>query len=252
LRFWAEIQDTTGNIIGEGPVNSLTRCTTRTRVNRVGEYSFEMAATDPRASLVTARRTALIYGMLGGQKTFLGGGPIDKVATRLTQGAPLLTVAGSDLLAELSRVSIGKMDLNAGGDTNIQTLMTFIDTPPLAWSSTREAGSPDFIARLVYETTFNTLFAVAEKTGAYFRFDTANAPARGLEWFYAIQDSGILATMHGDPVAIEGNPNACLITNIEIDQDSSDLKTRAFFFGSGEGDSITTAIYAQNWPDFSS
>src|SRR4030095_16433921 len=164
MRIWAEIEDASHNIIGEGPVNSLTSCTTRTRVNRVGEYSFEMAATDPRASYVIARHSALLYGMVGGEKTFLGGGPIDKVITRIaSDGTAVLKVAGSDLLAELIRVSVGGMVLAADGDSNISTLLAFISGPPLSWTTVREGGSPNFIARLLYETAFNSLPGLAVK-----------------------------------------------------------------------------------------
>jgi hypothetical protein len=252
MRFWIEIENAAQQTIGDGPITSATHCTTKARVNRVGEFSFEMPATDPRASLLIARYTALIYGMVDGVKTFLGGGPIDKIVTRLgVDGIPLLQVSGSDLLAELSRITVGNIKLTGSGDANIATLLSIISSPPLNWAIIQESGSPGFQARLVYETAFNSLLAIAEKTGAYFHLDTANLPTRAFHWFYSIADSAILATMHGDPVAIEQNDNACLITAIEIDQDSNVLKTRAFLFGGGEGDSINTARYAIGWPDAS-
>lgn len=253
MRFWIDIENASHQRVGDGPIDTATRCTTRQRVSRVGEFSFEMPATDGRASLVTARRTAAIYGMVGGEKTYFGGGAIDKIVTRIGGGGvPMLQVSGSDLLTELSRISVGKLDLADTGDANIAALLSQVSSPPLSWAVSREVGSPEFRARLVYESVFNSLFAIAEKTGAFFRFDSSSLPTRGLEWFYTITDSGVLATMHGDPVALEGNTDVCLITDITVDQDSNDLKTRAFLFGSGEGDSITRAVYAVSWPNGSS
>lgn len=252
MRIWADIEDISHNIVGDGPIVNLLNCKTTTRLSRVGEFSFDVPAMDERVDLIQARRAVLIYGMVNGEKTYLGGGTIDDIRTRMgADGIPILSVSGGDFLEELTRISVGKMTLTADGDTNISVLMAFITAAPLAWGTDRETGSPNFQARLVYETAFNSLFAVAEKTGAYFRFDGSNLPTRALKWFYTISSSGILATLHGDPVAIESNPNVCLISDIEIDQDSSDLKTRAFLFGSGEGESITTARYAANWPDLS-
>jgi hypothetical protein len=250
MRFWIAIEDTSHDIVGDGPINTVTRCTTKSRVNRVGEFSFEMPATDPRASYVTARRSARIYAMLDGVETFLGGGSIDKITTSFdNDGVPMLQVSGSDFLTELSRISTGKLNLTGTGDDNITTLIDTIMAPLTDWDSIIETGSPDFVARFVYEPGFNAILSIAEKTGAYFHLDTANLPTRTLHWFYSISGTGILATMHGDPVAIADNPNACLITGIQVLEDSTDLKTRCYIFGSGEGDSITTALYAQNWPD---
>src|SRR4029077_9939322 len=106
------------------------------RVNRVGEFSFEMAATDPRASLVVARRLAMMYSIQGGQKTFIGGGPVDKIVTRVnTSGVPMLQVSGSDMLDELTRISVGKLTLAGTGNANVATLMAIVNASPLNWST---------------------------------------------------------------------------------------------------------------------
>lgn len=250
MRFWIDIEDASRNRSGEGPITTATRCVTRKRLNRVGEFSFEVPATDERVTMIGARRTCAIVGMVEGVETYLGGGPMDEMRTRIgADGLPMLTVSGSDLLAELSRISVGRLELTDTGDANVATLLSRANNPPLSWATIVEQGSPDFRARLVYESLFNSIFAIAEKTGAYFRLVTSSLPTRHIDWFYTIEDSGILATMHGDPVALEGNANACLITSLEIVEDSNDLKTRAFLFGSGEGDSVVTSWFSTNWPD---
>lgn len=256
MRFWVEIQDAAETVIGEGPISNIARCSIKKRVNRVGEFSFEMPALDERAELVVARNRAHIYGMIGGVKTLLGGGPIDELTTRIgPNGAPMLQVSGGDFLRELGRITVGKLTLDdVDPDDNVELLLGMILGAPLRWDSyTRLGNSPDFRARFVYESLWNSLLAVAEKTGAYMRWEEEpGVGPRGLHWFYAAADSGILATMHGDPVALESNENACLITNLEIVEDSNDLKTRAYLFGAGEGDSVITSFFANSWPDATS
>ncbi len=250
MRFWIDILDASHNVLGDGPITSAVSCTATWRVNRVGEFSFQMPATDPRASLIVARRLALIYVIRGDRKDFLGGGPIDKTVMRMSNsGAPMLQVSGGDMLEELTRYSVGALDLNSTGDANITTLLGLVDGISISWTVLQEMSTPNFVARLVYETILNSLISIAEKTGCYFHLDTANIPATTLHWFHTVNSNNMLATMHGDPIEIENNPDVCLITDIEVDQDSNDLKSRAYLFGAGEGATVLTAYYASQWPD---
>lgn len=250
MRLWIDIEDSDHDVVGEGPISNVIRATTHKRLSRAGEFSFEVPATDPRASLIVARRGASIYGMIDGVKRYLGGGQIEEMRTRIgTDGLPILSVSGGDLLRELVRILTGNLELNGTGNFNVDSLLDGIVPTPLEWAYTRDGDSPNFKGRLVYEPILGAMVAIAEKTGAMFRQEEDGGEPRHVRWFYANGVSGILATMHGDPVAIESNPNACLITNIEIAEDAFDVKTHAFVWGAGEGASQFSMASATHWPD---
>ena len=251
MRFWIDITDATNTIVGEGPIYNATRCTVSKRLSRAGEFGFELPATDERASLVTPRRNAYIYGMVNGAKTYLGGGTIDEIRTRIgADGIAMLAVRGGDIMRELARISVGKMTLDGTGEDNIAELLGAILGSPVGWTSYAALTvGPEFQARLVHENFLGALLAISEKLGASFRWQETGGDPRNLRWIYSSDGSGILATMHGDAVALESNPDACLITNIEIVEDSYDIKTRAFVYGAGEGESAITLASAIVWPD---
>lgn len=250
MRFWIDVDDMDNNRVGDGPVINATLCRVRERLSRVGDFDFEVSATDPRAALLTARRGVSIKGLVNGAVTYLGGGSIEDLRTHIdSDGLAMLLVKGPDLLRELVRILAGQFDLNYTGDTNVDSLLDLITLTPLEWSYTRTGSSPAFAARLAYESIFQSALTIAEKTGAQFRREESGGDPRHLHWFYSSDSSGLLATMHGDPDSIRDNPAACLITDIEIIEDAYDLKTHAYVFGAGEGASQMTMVGATVWPD---
>lgn len=250
MRFWIDVDDLDNNRVGEGPVIAATRCRVRERLSRVGDFDFEVSATDPRAALLTARRGVSIMGIVDGAVTYLGGGSIEDLRTRIdNDGLAMLSVKGPDLLRELVRILTGAFDLNDTGNTNVDSLLDLITLTPLEWEYTRAGSSPAFSARLAYESIFQSMVSIAEKTGAQFRRQENAGEPRHVQWFYTSDDSSILATMHGDPDTIRDNPQACLITDIEVIEDAYDLKTHVYAFGAGEGASQMTMVGATLWPD---
>lgn len=250
MRFWIDVEDMDHNRVGEGPVINATRCRVRERLSQVGDFDFEVFATDPRVALLTPRRGVSIMGLVNGAVTYLGGGSIEDLRTHIdSDGTPMLSVKGPDLLRELVRILAGQYDLNGTGDTNVDSLLDLVTLTPLEWEYTRVGSSPDFSARLAYESIFQSMVSIAEKTGAQFRREESAGEPRHVRWFYASDASDILATMHGDPDSIRDNPLACLITDIDVMEDAYDLKTHVYAFGAGEGASQMTMVGATVWPD---
>lgn len=249
MRIWVDIEDANRNKLGDGPLASVVRATLRDRLNQAGAYEFELPATDPRSDLIQPRRTALIYGMVSDTPTFLGGGPIDETRVRIRDdGVSMLVVKGGDLLRELARVTVGDLTLTSTGDDNLDDIVDVAVTE-LSWQHTGLGSSPDWQGHLVYENVLNSLVEMMDKIGGYFRRETQLGEIRNITTFFATASSGILATTHGDPDAIRANANACLITDIEVVEESYDLKNRVYLWGAGEGESRLTIAAATQWPD---
>ncbi len=59
--IYVEVYDRYGNLLGEGPIADIARASTIERLDRLGEFSFEFPATDPRAALLDHGREIRIY-----------------------------------------------------------------------------------------------------------------------------------------------------------------------------------------------
>ena len=160
----------------------------------------------------------------------------------------MLVVKGGDLLRELNRVTVGDLPLTGTGDDNLDAIMDVVVTG-LSWTHTALGSAPDWQGHLVHESVLNSLVETMDKIGGHFRRETSLGEIRNVTTFFAVSDSGILATTHGDPDALRDNPLACLITDIEVVEESYDLKNRLYLWGVGEGETRLTLAAATTWPD---
>lgn len=97
---------------------------------------------------------------------------------------------------------------------------------PAGYTST-ELGTYFFF---VDETVFSALGKIAERTAEHFRLGAG----RTVLWLRAdMPSSGIVATSDVDPIAAEGNPAICLITELTEEEDASQIITRVYPYGGG-------------------
>lgn len=87
---------------GPGPIVSATNWQQTARLNRAGDFSFSMPATDSMAQYVRPKSYARCYHANGEGLKSLGYGRIERVEMRETDTGPLLDVYGVDLLGELT------------------------------------------------------------------------------------------------------------------------------------------------------
>ena len=105
MEFYIDVEDAAGNRIGSGPITTATSWKSTPKLDAAGTFSFEVPATDPKAVHLVNRRIVRCKAILNGAVTELGAGIIDNVS--LSLGNPsMLTVSGSDLLAELATTSV--------------------------------------------------------------------------------------------------------------------------------------------------
>lgn len=263
MRFWIDIENSAGTKQGSGPITAALHWRSVKRLDRAGEFSFEMPVTDSGASLVVSQRVARCYAVIGGAVAEVGAGVIDLISVRIGEdGQPLLVVSGPDLLTELRWITV---------DWNVTVMPTFddVDDAPYdiihsyandrlasAWTLADEAGSTigsgtavtgDLVYALFsHESCLNALIQVAQATGEHFRLGSG----RTLEWVNSWSSSGIHAVYGApSPVAVEGRTEIAQIANIEWIQDSQDVVNRVFLFGSGEGSMRVTVQAADEWPN---
>lgn len=100
-RLLVDIETLAGAKQGYGPITSATNWQATARLNRAGEFSFSMPATDAMAAYVRPKSYARCYHADGLGMRCLGYGRIERVELRESEQGPLLDVSGMDLLGEL-------------------------------------------------------------------------------------------------------------------------------------------------------
>ncbi len=119
LQFWIDVEDSSGNKLGSGPIKSARNWRQTARLDRAGAFSFEMAVNDPQRALVTVKRIVRCWGILDGVLTTFGAGVVDKVTVSVgASGEPVLRVEGDDLARELTYRSVGFLEM---GNHDIKT-----------------------------------------------------------------------------------------------------------------------------------
>ena len=110
-----QLRDASGNVVGPGPLNTITRWRHVRRLDAAGEISFELPATDLRSHAAHTdanpalhpKRYAYAYGLRGGLMVQIGAGIIEESDITLSgRGTPVHQVRGGDLLRELSRNTV--------------------------------------------------------------------------------------------------------------------------------------------------
>lgn len=240
--------------VGPGPIATGIRWRYTQRLSRAGEWQFDVPAAEPRLTEATPKRFLHCYDYIAGARRWLGGGALEKRQVALRGSTPEMSLVGNDVLAELTRSTV-RLEINWDSPYIGAAMYTKImESAPAGWTITVEGATPNLIARFVDESVLNALVTITNKTGQMFRLDPligfdGTVNFRRIKVFSAVEDSGIMATNRAAPLSIERNINACLIEQIEQQEDAWSLINQAIPFGAGTGEARFTLYAAQQWPN---
>ena len=110
-----DIESPYGTKVGSGPVCSATNWTNEVRLDKAGQFSFDMLASDLQLSEIQDGRYARCYGLLGDSWQELGKPGIIKRAEKIIgpMASMMLRVSGPDLLHELAYRIVGPLKIMA-------------------------------------------------------------------------------------------------------------------------------------------
>lgn len=245
MQFYVDIEDSSGNKLGGGPVASVQQWRYTARMDRAGEFSFAFAANDPQASIVQSRRIARAKARINGAWVEVGAGVIDNIETVPgNDGRVSLVASGMDLIRELSYRTVGTLEIGAGaGATHAAALTAIGALAPSGWTFT-PAASPDndyIYARYGGESVLGALVYLAERTQTHF-YRTTN---RTLVFTSDFTDSGVRAIQAQGDLAAE----QCAIRSLRRTVDTHELLTRITPYGSGQGEArLTLAATSRSAP----
>ncbi|MCB0136473.1 MAG: hypothetical protein KDD75_15320, partial [Caldilineaceae bacterium] len=233
-----DVLDSSGNVLGPGPITSAAGWESTARMDRAGTFSFEMPASDSKSSLVEPLRIVRCYALVGGAWTEVGAGVVERIETQIgDDGGVTLRVSGSDMLALLSNFSPiqyyldGSTVLPVGAVTHAQAVSGL---EPNDWTFVPDAAPPvnDLTGRWNYETTLQACVSLAAKCQTHFYL----SGFREVTFASATADSGIRATK-----AASGGPVAA-ISGVRKIEDGADIVTEIIPFGAGNADARLTMI----------
>lgn len=252
MRIWLDVESSPRTKTGPGPVINVISFSSRSRLNQAGDWTATVPALDERAvDLLQPRRTVLAWGMVDGAPVFLGGGVIESLTVRMAGDTPTLEVSGRDLLEELNRGTVGDVVVQQPTTTGVSLYDFVRANQPSTWGG--RAISPlsaDFEAHFVYDTFLGSLAALTERLPVWFRLASSTAQPRTLQVMSALETTARLHALgNADPIAVERNPRACLITSITEERQAADMATRVIAFGAGTAAARLTLAAATKWPD---
>lgn len=247
--FWVDIEDSSGNRIGRGPLRA-SQFRHTSRLSAGGEFSFVVSAADPNLSALAEKRVAVCkYIDRAGTLQTFGGGVIDKIVRAIqTDGSLVITVSGNDLSRELSYRSVGALDLSGGGAGVTDGPDQVMALAPAGWTITDGTTLTNTYAGYDGESVLSALIGVGGHIGEHWRLGSG----RTVEWIgpaSTFAASGVRAVQHiNDPVAAETEDGIALITGLEEESDAAELLSRVIPRGSGNGGVVLTLASVTDSP----
>lgn len=239
MRWWLDIEEPDGTKAGPGPLRSATSFEVTRRLDAAGKFKAKASLSDARSSMVQAKRRVRAWGRVDDAVTDLGAGIIDKIGVDIDLN---LELSGDDLLRELTYHQVGSLQIGASGSPVTTGPALIAALFPTGWSLDVVNGYNATLKTVYHvfegESCLAALCKLAEITGEHFRLGAG----RTVVWMQKDQaDSGIRAVQGGEPVSLEANPDVCVVTDLQEDQDSYDgLAGRVYAYGVGDGDARIT------------
>jgi hypothetical protein len=236
--FVVDILDSSNNVLGAGPLYTVISAELTTELDKAGQISVTVPATDARAiALLSTAAQIRIRNAAG----VVGQGPIQRVTIGSNNDTPTYTFSGLDLLGELNWLSCGynRMYDNANVETAI--IGTTATATSLLGGTGWTAGTISIDASVATtsitfdgDTRLSALIALAAQIGHHFRQGTT---ARTLDFGTFGAASGIhIFNVDAVKAVQQDVTNNAYIANITLETVSSDIENRIIPLGKDKFD----------------
>lgn len=129
LLWWIDIETSSGQKVGSGPLLSGLRWLQTRRLDRAGEFVLTLPAGDARQAEILHKRVLRCWAMAGEVALEIGAGIVDYAQHTVDPaGVIVLEVKGDDLLRELTYRSVGFLQLAEEVEQNPANALHHIPT----------------------------------------------------------------------------------------------------------------------------
>lgn len=229
-RITVDILDRNQAKVGPGPIMTCLGMDCDSLLSQAGHFTARFPANDSRLAYLELKKHYLDF-YYDGQLIFYGLAEQSREEID-NSGERILVISGRDSLAVLSETSVNYFHVST--DTPVFNAPVQI----LSFDSSFGYAGDDTTATGVYgdfvgENVLSALTRIAENIGECFRLY-----GRDSVWWMNDFETSTLRAIGGvgDTVAVERNPNVCLIQRLAERRDTSRLITRIHPYGSGFGE----------------
>ena len=236
--FAIDVLDSSGNVLGAGPLYNVMSAELTTELDKAGSISVTVPATDSRAiALISSGARLRIRNNAG----IVGQGLIQTVSINTSDDVSTYTFTGLDLLGELNWLTCGynRMYDNANVETAI--IGTTATATSLLGGTSWTAGTISIDADVATtsitfdgDTRLSALISLANQIGHHFR---QGSTARTLDFSTFGVASGIhIYNVDMASVAMQDVANNAYIANIGLETISADIENRILPLGKDKFD----------------
>lgn len=221
----------TGLKTGSGPITSAAAVSRQQALDRIGKWSFNMAASDPALGEIEGKDFA-VYWLQGG--TVFSLGQCSYLGHQIQADGRTAAVTASSSLRDLQRQTVLQRSFDGATD-DINDVLEAIVPMRAGWS----LGQVDTVSKPApldfwYESIFDSVALLAQTFGLHFR---EGLTARTLDFGAFGTSSGVIA-VGGErelPPAAYNNPDLCHITRLSVDYQAERVINRLVPFGGAVG-----------------
>jgi hypothetical protein len=240
IGFYINVEDSSGNVVGEGPIISAEGWTYTARMDRAGSFSFSMPANDTKAELITKKAVVRAWCFVGGLWTEVGAGIVDNIQKVVNNdGSVTLNVSGDDLLRELTYRSVLdlKVYLDNAPITHSEAITAVSAFAPPGWTfnPASDQENDSIYGRFNGENVLTAIIKIAEKSQTHFVRGTGREVTFRSD-FFSTSLRAINAYGDLDNTDLDHSQTTCSISSLSQHTETFDLITRIYPRGSGNGD----------------
>ena len=229
MTFRIDIEDASGNKVGDGPITTATQVSQTISLDRIGSLVVSVPASEPKTQYATIGRYLHVYHSDLGD---LGEYVIRDRRASDSPSGPVLSITCDDLLRELTwaNVHFHRSYSNQAVDTVVADILAEAS----GWSAgSIETGIGNTTLTLEGESVFQ---AITELASRWDRSVRQGSTARTLDFGAFGVDSGIrLVNRQFIPPEGRDNAHLAIIDSIELVEEGGAIWNKVVPLGGGEG-----------------
>lgn len=242
-KIWIDVEDASGNRLGDGPVYAVKSATITRALDGAGSFNISASGGDYRAlTLLTNERRIKIYVDDVAGLRLLGQGIIRKRDLTDSPSGIELKISGPDVIDELKRRSV--LLARIYNQQTVATIANSLIALVPGWTVTVDAGIASEVVDARYDGV-SVLKAFQDLAKRYSYHLRLGATYRNLE----ISPFGVSNGLRMSRVEVVtsetiANLNLLMVQNISTGRNSEDLCNWILPIGAGEGESALTLQYS--------
>lgn len=244
LTYYIDIEDTSGNKLGDGPITTAAYWRQTKAMDQAGEFATWIPLSDPKAENIDMELVLRCHAVYPSGVVEVGSGVVDDVRyERNNAGAWGMRISGMDEMRLLQDRTVKFLQLGGSGSPPTVSHATSISSigsyAPSGWTFTPDSTPPfnEIIYRFRSQSVLNAFTHIAQFTKTHFVLSAAKT----LTFKSDFSASGITCTDR-KPIGHATDSTICYIKDFNYIRETKDISTRLYGYGAWY-DGVFTDIF---------